>query len=300
MTIQRLLFIINPGAGRGDIRKYLLSVIDVFVCCSIRVEVVTTRCEGDAARIVQELGSRFDTVVCCGGDGTVNEVVSGIVSLKKKPRLGIIPTGTTNDFSHTIGMPKEPVKAAQAICDGEAFLCDTGTLNAKPFIYVAAFGLFTDITYETAQEQKQLFGGAAYVFEAIRNFTSYSPYNITLQYEGGVISGEYMLCMVSNSVSMAGFRRMFDNMAHLDDGLFEVTLIKPPKTINELQKALNILLSIEPVDNNSDFLTVFSAKELSISSNRSIPWTVDGQNAGQHRTAELKVCAGSVEIIKMK
>ncbi len=263
------------------------------------MELYPTQCEGDATDKIKKHGGEFDLVVCCGGDGTVNEVVGGLVSLEKRPPLGIIPTGTTNDFSYTIGMPTNVVDASLFIIESAPTPCDTGVFNERPFIYVAAFGLFTSVTYSTPQHAKQVFGAAAYVVEAIKNFQDDSSVHIKLEYDDGEFEGDYLICMISNTVSMAGFRRMFKNVAQLDDGLFEITLVRRPTSLPELQKIINVLLSVEPVDNNLDFLTVLHSSFVKITADKEIPWTIDGQNAGTHREVDISVSHKSINIVKI-
>ncbi len=301
--MKKLLMIVNPGAGRGGIGNSLFSIINQFTENGYRVEVHPTQNEGDATEFVGEHGECFDFIVCCGGDGTVNEVIAGMHRLKSPPPLGIIPSGTTNDFSHTIGMPKRPLSAAKAICDGDSSPCDIGLLNGRPFVYVAAFGLFTALTYSTPQQNKQIFGLAAYVAEGLKDLHKLSPVNIKLQHDNGVIEGEYLICMITNTVSVAGFRRMFENVASLNDGKFEVTLISRPNNVNDIQKIINILLSLESlesVDNDVDCVTVFSTSHISVTSQEEIVWTVDGQNAGSIKTAEIEVIKHAIGIVNHK
>ncbi len=296
--MKKLLLIINPGAGRGAMSGSIFEVAHRFTASGYRVEIYPTQCVGDATDKIKKHGGEFDLVVCCGGDGTVNEVVGGLVLLDKRPTLGIIPTGTTNDFSYTIGMPSDIVEACDYILNNSPSPCDTGLFNTHPFIYVAAFGLFTTVTYSTPQHAKQMFGAAAYVVEAIKNFQDNSAVHIKLKYDDGEFEGDYLICMISNTVSMAGFRRMFKNVAQLDDGRFEITLVRRPTSLQELQKVINVLLSVEPVDNNLDFLTVLHSSFVRITAEREVAWTIDGQNAGAHREVDISVSQKSIDIIK--
>ncbi len=290
--------IINPGAGRGGIGNSLFSVVNLFTEQGYRVEVHPTQHEGDATDYVKQFGDRFDNIVCCGGDGTINEIVAGLYGLEKRPILGIIPSGTTNDFSHTIGMPGQPLQAAKMICEGSSSACDIGKLNGRPFIYAAAFGLFTTLTFSTPQQNKQLFGAAAYVFEALKDLQHLKDVHITLEHDNGIIEGDYLICMITNTVSIAGFRRMFENTTELDDGMFEVTLVRRPSNVNDIQKLVNLLVSLEPVDNNVDFITFIVSSHISVKTDRLIDWTIDGQNAGKHEEATIEVVKHAIEIIK--
>ncbi len=296
--MKRLLLIINPGAGRGAVSGSLFELVNLFTSSGYRVELHPTQREGDATDFLLEYGERFDRVVCCGGDGTVNEVVGGIVRLQKRPELGIIPTGTTNDFSYTIGMPTQVLKAAEVINSAKALPCDTGLFNSRPFIYVAAFGLFTTVTFSTPQQSKQIFGIAAYLFEGIKNIQEMNSVHIKMEHDSGSFEGEYLLCMVSNTVSVAGFRHLFRDVAELDDGEFEITLVRKPASMADLQKILNLLLSMESVDNNFEFLTVLRSSRVVITSEKGVPWTVDGQNAGIHSEVVIEVVPQNLDIIR--
>ncbi len=298
MYMKKLLMIINPSAGKGSIGNSLFSAVKIFTEQGYRVEVYPTQSEGDATNFIKKHGEKFHRVVCCGGDGTINEVVAGLCTLQKRPILGVIPSGTTNDFSHTLGMPNQPLQAAKAICEGTVSPCDIGRLNGRPFIYAAAFGLFTTLTFSTPQQNKQLFGVAAYVFEALKDLQHLKDVHVTLEYDGGVIEGDYLICMITNTISIAGFRRMFENVTELDDGKFEVTLIKRPSNVNDIQKLINILVSLEPVDNNVDFITFIESSRISVKTDKLIDWTVDGQNAGQNDNATIEVVKHAIEIVK--
>ncbi len=295
--MKKLLMIINPGAGRGGIGSNLFSVINLFTENGFRVEVHPTQGIGEATDFLKTNGESYDYVICCGGDGTVNEVASGLLELEKPPILGIIPSGTTNDFSHTIGMPKQPLQAAKIICEGERSPCDIGKLNSRPFVYAAAFGLFTNLTYSTPQQNKQILGPAAYIIEGLKDLQRLSPVHIRLHHDGGIIEGEYLICMVTNTVSVAGFRKMFKDVASLDDGRFEVTLISRPHNVNDIQKIVNVLLSLESIDNEVDCLTAFTSSKVMIEANNEIDWTIDGQHAGAHKVANIEVVRHAIEVI---
>ncbi len=296
--MKNLLLIINPGAGKGAVSGSLFELADSFTKAGYRVELHPTQSEGDATEYIKEHGERYDRIVCCGGDGTVNEVVGGLMCLEKRPPLGIIPAGTINDFSYTIGMPTQPLAAAKVINSTDPLPCDVGRFNGRPFIYVASLGRLTAVSYSTPQHSKQLFGIAAYVFEAIRNLHELTPFHITVEHDGGKFEGDYLLCMVTNTVSVAGFRHMFEGVAALDDSEFEITLVRQPSSVADLQKALNILLSMESVDNNFEFLTVLRSSYVRISSDLKNPWTVDGQGAGEHSVVEIKVEPHALDIIR--
>jgi len=295
---RRLLLIINARSGTAAIKNRLLDVLELFVLWEYDVTVHTTQRKGDAARQIRDRAADFDLVVCCGGDGTVNESFSALSSIQNPPPLGIIPCGTTNDFAHSLSIPTDPIDAAQTICSGKPFMCDCGLFGSQVFTYAAAFGLFTNVTYETPQGNKNILGRAAYVIEAIKNLPTYTPYRIKLDCEQGSFEGEYILGMITNTVSIGGFRNIFQTVAKLDDGLLEVTLIKLPRTLADYQKVVNILVGIDRMEPSiSDFLTVVSTKRARITSGEEISWTLDGEEGGIHSEIDIEVLPHTVPVI---
>ena len=298
---RRLLLIINARSGTASIKNRLLDIIELFVIWEYDVTVHTTLRKGDAADHIRNRAADFDLIVCCGGDGTVNEAFSALSSMKNPPPLGLIPSGTTNDFAHSLSIPTNPIDAAQVICSGKPFICDCGRFGDQIFTYAAAFGLFTNITYETPQESKNILGRAAYVLEAIKNLPSYSPYRLRLDCEQGSFEGDYILGMVSNTVSIGGFRNFFQTVAELDDGLLEVTLVKMPRTLADYQKVINVLLGIDRVESSTlDFLTFVTTKKARITSEELISWTLDGEEGGIHNDIDIEVIPSAVPVIISK
>ena len=295
---RKLFLIINARSGTAAIKNKLLDVLETFVLWNFEVSVHITMRQGDAMEQISKRARDFDVIVCCGGDGTINESFSALSSMSDPPPLGLIPSGTTNDFSHTLSIPDDPIEAVEIICSGKPFACDCGLFGSRIFTYSAAFGVFTNVPYETPQEQKNLLGRAAYALEAIKNIQAFSPFNIRAECKQGVFEGEYILGMITNTKSIAGFRNVFTDIAKLDDGLMEVTLVKNPKTFSDFQTVLNVLTGIErlsPVQ--SDFLTVFSTGELDIQSDDPIPWTLDGEEGGILGNVGLKVLPKAVSVM---
>ena len=294
---RRLFLVLNPRSGRASVKRRITDIIEVFGAEEYEVTVHVTRHKGDAADRIRERGMNFDLIVCCGGDGTVKESFEALSFMPNAPPLGIIPTGTTNDYANSLSMPNDPVEAARTICNGTPFDCDCGMLGGQVFAFAAAFGIFTDITYETPQANKNQLGRAAYILEAIKNLPSYSPYHITADCEQGRFEGEYILGMVTNTISIGGFKNIFLPVAKLNDGLLELTLLKAPKTLADYQQIANILLGMERVGAvPSDMLTVVSTDRVHIKSSDSISWTLDGEEGGAYdeTIVEALPCAVSV------
>ena len=295
---SKLLLIINPKSGTSAIRGSVIDILDVFGMWNYDVSVHITRFNGDAIEVINERAAEFDLIVVCGGDGTVNEAFSALSGIKNAPRLGIIPCGTTNDFAYTLSLPTDPIAAANIICNGIPFHCDCGKLNGRVFSYAAAFGLFTSVTYETPQISKNLLGRTAYLLEAIRSLPMNTAHSITVSSDEGVFEGEYILGMITNTVSIGGIRSLFSSIAQLNDGYLEVTLLKTAKTFADVQKAMSILARITPLETlNSDFLTVFRTKKLHISSTENISWTVDGEEGGTYKDLTIEAIPNAVTIM---
>ena len=225
--MKKLLFIYNPTSGKGRVADGLATILNTFARTGWLTTVYPTQCKGDAARAAREFGPHFDRVVCAGGDGTLSETVTGLMSLSAPPLLGYIPFGSTNDCAVNLNLPKVPTQAALiAAQDGVPRESDIGKLNGSPFVYVAAFGAFTQVAYGTSQDLKNTFGHLAYVMEGIASLPTIAPYHIKVEYDGNVLEDDFYFGMVSNSFSIGGLKLPAKEQVVLDDGLFEVDLIK--------------------------------------------------------------------------
>lgn len=235
--MKRLLFIYNPHAGKELLKPKLSDIIDIFVKAGYEVVAYPTQSYRDAYRKVSEYDSdEYDLVVCSGGDGTIDEVVTGMMQRDKREPIGYIPTGTTNDFANSLHIPKGLLRAADNAVNGTLFPCDVGKFNDDIFVYIAAFGLFTDVSYQTKQEMKNVLGHLAYVLEGTKRLFNVPSYRIKVTHDGETLEDEFIFGMVTNSRSVGGFRNMIGKQVVFDDGLFEVTLIKTPKNPLALQE----------------------------------------------------------------
>ncbi|MBE5940779.1 MAG: diacylglycerol kinase family lipid kinase [Lachnospiraceae bacterium] len=276
--MKKLLFIYNARSGKTEVRKYLADIIDTFIKAGYYVDAYQTQKRADATRQVVERGGDFDLIVCCGGDGTLNETITGIMQLEKKVPLGYIPAGSTNDFASTLKMPKDMLKAAQIAVKGEETAVDIGRFNDKNFVYVCCFGAFADVSYQTPQEMKNILGHQAYLLEAMTRILSLQVYNIRCKFDGCEIEGDFLYGMISNSSSVGGIKGITGRDISLCDGLFEVTLVKPPKSPIDLQAIAFDLLNGE---NKSDFVIRFKTKKLEVESDKKIEWVLDGECGGK-------------------
>lgn len=284
--MKKMLFVYNPNAGKGLFKSKLSDVLDIFVKADYEVVVYPTQRYKDAYKKIKHMEDKFDMVVCSGGDGTLDEVVTGMMKREKEKRvpIGYIPTGTTNDFASSLHISRDILEAAHVSVHGKAFACDVGRFNQDVFVYVAAFGLFTDVPYQTDQKLKNALGHAAYVLEGVKRLSNIPSYHIKVTAGEQVIEDEFMIGMISNSKSVAGFRGITGKEVKFDDGEFEVTLIKKPKNAMELQEIITALL----VDNfNTKYMYVFKTGEILLESREEIPWTLDGEFGGQHDTVKI-------------
>lgn len=282
---QKLLFIFNPHSGKGQIKNNLVDIVDIMVKAGYDVTIYTTQARADATRKVMEEAANFDRIVCSGGDGTLDEVVTGLIKSDMNTPIGYIPAGSTNDFANSLGIPKEMVKAAEVAVGKNPFPCDIGDFNSDTFVYVAAFGLFTEVSYKTSQQLKNIFGHVAYIMEGAKHLHDILSYNMQVEYEEHVFQDEFIYGMVTNSVSVGGFKGMTGTDVKLDDGVFEVTLIKKPHNPIELNEILACLTNM--ID-DSDLIYSFKTNEVKITAREQIAWTLDGEFGGEHEEVIIR------------
>ncbi len=294
---KRMLFVVNPRSGRAEIRNRLSGILERFAKAGYLTTVFMTQAHGDAEKLVAEIGGQFDRIAVSGGDGTVNETLNGLMRLEQRPPLAIIPAGTTNDYSYTLHIPFQMLKAADTAVGDRILTIDVGRFNERHFTYVAAFGLFTDVTYETPQDAKNILGAVAYVLEGAKRINAIRNYNIRLEYDGGVIEDDVIVALFSNAVSVAGLRTAFED-AKLDDGLLEITLVKRPKTLADMQTIIHILLNFETMRSvETDFLRVVTTRRARVTSEEGIAWTVDGESGGVFREVEIANVHRAIRVV---
>lgn len=284
--MKKLLFIFNPHAGKGAVRGHLTGILDAFTKAGYLTTAYPTQGKADATRMAAEMGGQFDRVVCCGGDGTLSETIAGLLTLDEAPALGYLPAGTTNDFSRNLALPKSLEDAAQTAVTGPVHKCDVGAFNHKTFIYVAAFGVFTDVSYDTPQEFKNTFGHLAYLLNGVTRLGSIKSYPLEITHDNGTLEGEFIYGMVSNTVSVGGFKGLPSNMVSLDDGLFEVLLVRKPKSLSELQSIVAALLQQKTTEDGA--VIALHSSHLRVAAQEPLPWTLDGEYGGDPVVAEIE------------
>lgn len=278
---KKLLFIYNPISGKERIKAKLSDIVESFVSEEYEVTIYSTRAKGDATRLAYEccMETEYDVVACSGGDGTLNEVICGIMKLEKKPKIGYIPSGTTNDFATSLRIHKDMNKAAETIGNGQVFQCDIGAINERFFTYVVGFGAFTEVSYETSQAAKNTLGRLAYILEGAKRLASLKSYHIILEYDGTTIEDDFIYGMISNSESVGGFKLMGKREVTLDDGRFEIFMIRMPKNLIDLQVIINSLLMEKE---NDKFIFTASTDKVTLHSSEPISLSVDGEFGGSY------------------
>lgn len=282
--MRNLLFIYNPYSGKGMVKENLSDIIDCFVKNGYQVGVYPTQGRLDAKEQVIHMAYQYDMIVCSGGDGTLNEVISGLMELPERPVLGYIPAGSTNDFAQSIRLPKSMLEAAAIAVNGMQVSVDIGGFGRKKFIYIAAFGAFTDVSYMTPQEMKNILGHPAYIIEAVTKLTSLRTYHMKVTYDDNTIEGDFLYGMVTNSVSVGGFKGITGKNVVIDDGVFEVTLIKQPKNPFDLQLILGALLGM---DVKTDSILSFKASKMVFDGDEKVPWVLDGEYGGSPKRVRV-------------
>jgi YegS/Rv2252/BmrU family lipid kinase len=291
--MKKLLFVFNPRAGKAQIPGRIFDIINYYTQQGYLVTVYPTQMADDGRSYVQEMDEHYDMIICSGGDGTLNEIISGILLSQCDCVLGYIPSGSTNDFGRSLGLPMNIEEAMKITCHGEAKAIDVGLLNNQYFVYVAAFGVFTDVAYATPQDMKNTFGYLAYILQGIKSLTELRTYAIEMEYDGNIVKDDFIVGLVMNSFSIAGFKNPLGAATELDDGLFEILMVRLPKNIIELQAIVTSLLS-EKVD--SQYMLYAQASHIKIKS-EPIEWTLDGEYGGRFEAVDITNCHKAIRMI---
>ena len=292
--MKKMLFIYNPNSGMGLLKPKLSDVLDIFVKGGYEVTVYPTQKYHDAVRKMGEYEEQYDLVACSGGDGTLDEVVTGMMKREDKVPIGYIPAGTTNDFASSLHISKNMLEAADTVVNGVPFACDVGEFNEDYFVYIAAFGLFTDVSYETKQSMKNVLGHLAYILEGAKRIFNIPSYRIKVTHDGETIEDEFIYGMVTNSRSVGGFKGITGKNVVFDDGKFEVTLFKTPRNPMELNEILGAL-ALRKI--NPKRMYSFKTNEVHFETEEEIPWTLDGEFGGVHEEVVVKDCQKALEIM---
>lgn len=282
----KLLLIVNPRSGKTKIKNKLLSIVDIFIKDGWDVQVYVTQEQQDATRAVLRYAETADLLVCSGGDGTLSETISGLIRLKNPPRLGYIPAGSTNDFASSLKIPSNMERAAGCILSGKSRRIDIGRFcTDRYFVYVAGFGAFTEVSYMTPQETKNVLGHQAYVLEGVKSLGNIKAYHMRVESDERSIEGDFIFGMVTNSTSVGGFKGLVPKNTSLDDGMFETLLIEVPKTADKLS---NIVAH--------EYIHRFQTSRIRVCSDEPVDWVLDGEFGGAHTDVTIENVTKSIEI----
>ncbi len=297
--MKKMLFLVNAHAGKTDIKAKAVDIIDIFIKGGYEVTVHTSQHPLEIPGYIAKNANKYYTIVCCGGDGTLNETVNGLMRVpeEERPFLGYIPTGTVNDFATTTGISKNFLQAATDIVNGTPSKIDVASFNKRYFTYVAAFGAIAEVSFDTPQLYKNMFGRSAYILEGLKRVSKIRPYKMQIQWGDFVFGGEFILGMVTSSRTVGGIGVFEGKNAdmRMDDGFYEVTLVTMPKTLTASADMLNAILKMDFADSSS--IISFKTKDISFHSETPVAWTVDGEFAGKVYSADVNVNKQAISLI---
>ena len=293
---KKLMLIINPAAGRSGYKIDLGDALQTLDNGGYRTTLFFTSAPGDATAYAAKYAAQYDTVACVGGDGTLSEVIAGLMQVKYPPKLGYIPMGTANDVATTLALPKnDTVSAARRILYGEPHPFDVGGFGEdKYFAYIAAFGAFTEVSYATPQNQKKVLGHLAYVLQGMVQLPKIEVYKTRVEYDGGQVEANLIYGSMSNSTSVAGIVRLREEMVCLGDGMSELVLVKDPGSVEGLG---DIVSSVLMQRYDSDKLIILHTKKARFTFEKPVAWTRDGESGGEYQEIELRNYKAPIEII---
>lgn len=287
MQRKKLLFVYNPKAGKGLLKPRLSDVIEVFMKSQYEVTIYATQREHEATELISRLAEKYDRIVCSGGDGTLHEVMEGLMQLPQEKRrpCGYIPAGTVNDFASTMSLPSKIEEIAQVAVSGELMDYDIGSMNGNYFNYIAAFGAFTSVSYETPQAVKNILGRAAYLLEGLSKLPNIRPYHLIIRGDKDMeIEDDFVFGMVTNANSVGGFPVFRKTPLELNDGIFEGVFVKNPKNPLELQSVLTAFLTAS----SNDQIVAFRSSKFEIICDEEVSYTLDGEDGGNYNRVQIE------------
>ena len=308
---KTLLFIVNPRAGKTKSSAPLFDAVATFGRAGYLVRVMLTQAAGDAARFAAQWGGDYDLVVCAGGDGTLNETLSGLMQLENRPPVGYLPNGSTNDFAmslhlHTmlpaaaeaaasLRIPSSVQQAARAVVEGTPHPLDLGAHNDRYFSYVASFGAFTKASYSASQETKNALGHFAYILEGIKNLDSLRPYRCAVEADGERFEGEFIFGAVCNSTSLGGLVKLDPSRVRMDDGKFELLLLRMPKTALDLQNLITVMTRMQ-----YDYPGVIlrHVRRVTLTTEENLPWSLDGEYCPSAPRVEIENLPAAIQLVR--
>lgn len=292
--MKKLLFIVNPRAGKTKSTAPLFDAVAAFSRAGYLVRVFVTEAGGQARDIAAKWGGQYDLVVCAGGDGTLNETISGLMQLEQRPPLGYLPNGSTNDFAASLHLHTTVATAARAVAGGIPYSLDIGRHNDRYFAYVASFGAFTRSSYSASQAAKNALGHFAYILEGLGDLDSLRPYRCAIDADGEHFEGDFIFGAVCNSTSLGGLVKLDPKHVSMDDGTFELLLLRMPKTALDLQNLITVMTRMQ-----YDYPGVIfrHVKNVVLTTNENISWSLDGEYAASAPRVEIQCLPGAIELV---
>ena len=291
--MKHILFIYNPVAGTGKVKKNLYEIVDFYNSNNCLITLYPIKKINDSFNSLEF--DNYDTVVCSGGDGTLNIILSFIKQNEICKPIAYLPSGSTNDYAYSLGISTDFRNALFTTIYGTPKAFDIGKFGDKYFIYVAAFGIFTNVSYSTPQISKNLLGHTAYLLEGIRHLSELKSYDMVIRTDEQIYEGDFVLGLITNSLSIGGFKTLVPEDVELDDGKFEVILIKTPQNIMELHGIISALIYEKMYDN--PYIIYFKTSHLNIQATEEIAWTLDGEYGGSHKETEIVNLSKDIQII---
>ena len=294
--MKKLMFIFNPRSGKEQIRGQLMGILDIFTKAGFDIHVHVTQSQKDCAEWVKDYAGRMDVLVVSGGDGTLNEAVTGMMNLERLPLLGYIPAGSTNDFAASLGLPKSMQEAAADIVEGSPYPIDIGRFcKDQYFVYIAGFGAFTEVSYLTPQDKKNWLGHNAYVLEGVKSLAGLKPRHMRVEWDDQVLEEDFVFGMVTNTISVGGFKGLVNQSVALNDGEFEVLLIRMPRTPVDLTNIINYMcLKEEP----NEYVYKFKTRAIRMVSDAPVDWVLDGEFGGSRTEVEIVTLQTKIRILR--
>lgn len=294
--MKKMLFVMNPYSGQRKANKVLAEILTAFNSADYRVEVHMTAGPGDAAEVVAQRAAEMDLIVCCGGDGTFNETIAGLMESGNDIPVGYIPAGSTNDFANSLRLPTDCLEAVEHILTGQPRAYDAGRFGQRYFSYVASFGAFTRVSYETPQYIKNALGHTAYVLEGINELSQIRKEHLRLEIDGEVVEDDFLFGAVCNSTSVGGILTLDPNQVDMCDGKLEVLLVRAPQSLLEIAECIQAVQAQKY--NNCEMITFRSASCIKVWANPEMPWTLDGEREDGHEEVTIRNCHMAFRLVQ--
>ena len=294
--MKKMLFIVNPISGQKKAVKFLPEIISLFNRANYEVITYMTGAQGDATRMAALRGGDVDLVVCCGGDGTFNETITGLLENGIRVPVGYIPSGSTNDFAASMKLSTNPLKATQDILEGMPFSYDVGKFGNRYFSYVASFGAFTQTSYTMPQDIKNILGHTAYVLGGISELSQIRKEHVRMEIDGETVEDDFLFGAISNSTSVGGILTLDPELVDMGDGLFEILLVRAPRNLLEITECIQALRTQDY--SNCAMVTFRSARKVRILADSSMPWTLDGEREDGHWEIYAENMHHAIQLVK--